>query len=80
MRVRKGVMSKKGLSKFTAPLQVKKLNRHSAYLSDGNLWNIKKIIKVPEKSCYKEPSVAASVPFHPKRLVKPPLKMHDYVC
>ncbi|KAJ1181541.1 hypothetical protein NDU88_006747 [Pleurodeles waltl] len=47
VRVVKAGKNAKGESKFSEPLEVIKLYKYSLLLSDGNVWNGGKIVKVP---------------------------------
>ncbi|KAJ1150376.1 hypothetical protein NDU88_003170 [Pleurodeles waltl] len=47
VRVVKGAWAAKGKSKFSEPLEVRKVYRYAVLLSDGNVWNRVKVIRVP---------------------------------
>ncbi|KAJ1144615.1 hypothetical protein NDU88_010912 [Pleurodeles waltl] len=47
VRVVKGAWPAKGESKFSEPLEVRKVYRYAMLLSDGNVWNRGKVIRVP---------------------------------
>ncbi|KAJ1148906.1 hypothetical protein NDU88_001730 [Pleurodeles waltl] len=47
VRVVKGGKTAKGEPKFSEPLEVMKVYKYSLLLSDGNVWNRGKIVKVP---------------------------------
>ncbi|KAJ1084035.1 hypothetical protein NDU88_004190 [Pleurodeles waltl] len=47
VRVVKGAWTAKGESKFSEPLEVRKVYKYAVLLSDGNVWNRGKVIKVP---------------------------------
>ncbi|KAJ1206387.1 hypothetical protein NDU88_001792 [Pleurodeles waltl] len=47
VRVVKGAWTAKGESKFSEPLEVRKVYRYAMLLSDGNVWNYGKVIRVP---------------------------------
>ncbi|KAJ1093209.1 hypothetical protein NDU88_006314 [Pleurodeles waltl] len=47
VRVVKGGRSAKGESTFSEPLAVRKVYKHTLLLSDDNVWNRGKVVKVP---------------------------------
>ncbi|KAJ1092187.1 hypothetical protein NDU88_005299 [Pleurodeles waltl] len=47
VRVVKGAWAAKGESKFSEPLEVRKVYKYTVLLSDGNMWNRGKVIRVP---------------------------------
>ncbi|KAJ1088357.1 hypothetical protein NDU88_001514 [Pleurodeles waltl] len=47
VRVVKGAWAAKGESKFSEPLEVRKVYRYAMLLSDGNVWNRGKVVRVP---------------------------------
>ncbi|KAJ1185076.1 hypothetical protein NDU88_001871 [Pleurodeles waltl] len=47
VQVVKGAWTAKGESKFSEPLEVRNVYKYAVLLSDGNVWNRGKVIKVP---------------------------------
>ncbi|KAJ1218849.1 hypothetical protein NDU88_006421 [Pleurodeles waltl] len=87
VRTRVWDKTKKGLSKWSTPKRVVKVNNYSVVLEDGRRWNASKITKCNEAELQKWCVMRNGATYgevneeegRKRRLVKRPIRLNDYV-
>ncbi|KAJ1149620.1 hypothetical protein NDU88_002427 [Pleurodeles waltl] len=87
VRTRVWDKTKKGLSKWSTPKRVVKVNNYSVVLEDGRRWNVCKITKCNEAELQKWCVMRNGATYgevneeegRKRRLVKRPIRLNDYV-